>query len=283
MNRGSAVMNSRGSSRLFSSPSDDYLYPRRLSNNNISSSNENSRRFVLWFGIFMALAPWAHVYRVKCRLSSFLDMLSTLQEDRLDMEAELERTVTTLRKSKEQAEELEEINKQVLKDLKAHGDNIDNANNQLYENSEKLERGMLDRIHSLRFALKNRSERRVKLMYGEQGPYRVNVTLADGNYFVVETAPLSLAPHAVDLFLRTAVEMKLWDGMSFWLKNLAEQGGSLIMKTASAAVGTTGPSIGHQKRLEVTKDLTQLAFAEPARRYPIEMYSGKSHTKRATR
>jgi len=237
-------------------------------------------------GLVLTLLAWIVFHSsVNHKMSSVVVEILAMQDRQDDYAADIRKLQGKLSKLKEEASPLENSNNEMLKWLQAFGDDVDTETS-VYKEAEKVENTFLSRIDEIEAGIQKRSRRDVVLRYGEGPTYRINVTLTEetgprsGRWFVVETAPISLMPHAVDVFTRMAVEYKLYDGLTLLLSSQSSSG-----KTA------TGTSTGLVQTVDISADthefvsdnhyrgkmpehfIPRLAFAEHSEEYPVEKYS----------
>jgi cyclophilin family peptidyl-prolyl cis-trans isomerase len=163
----------------------------------------------------MILVPWAP-YHLSARphlnyIRDDIDAMQKLQKKNL---YDLQKTTKKVQKLNDESSTLEEENNALLFDLREHGDTVDTDNNR-YREGEELEEALLKRIDTMQTAIQKRSKEAVVQAFGE-GPFRIKVTLEsepENEYFIIETAPLSVMPHAVYHFMKMVKE-QLWDGLS---------------------------------------------------------------------
>ena len=98
------------------------------------------------------------------------------------------------------------------------------------------------------------------------GPFRIRIELASepvNEYFIVETAPLSIMPHAVYHFLKM-VQHNLWDGLSM----VSRSSEPILQATPLNALTNTW----EDKRFE-DANVTHMAFTEYSFDYPPKKYT----------
>jgi cyclophilin family peptidyl-prolyl cis-trans isomerase len=101
--------------------------------------------------------------------------------------------------------------------------------------------------------------------FGE-GPFRIKVTLASepvNEFFVFETAPLDIMPHAVYHFMKM-VQNQLWDGLS-----MVSRSSEPILQATPLNAATNS---WEDKRFE-DANVTHMAFTEYSFDYPPKKYT----------
>lgn len=273
-------------------------------------------------GIVLAIAPWMYHSQLDWKARSLMATLDSLQSKVERMSAEIKRHHATLKDQEKEAEQLDNENRLLYEQLKARGDDVSYLENSedrdAYYESEISEEAFLERIDGIESAFQKKCKQMVVSKFGV-GPYLVNVTVQENllatdpkerrkrAWFVVEMAPLSLMPHAVDHFLRL-MDLGVWNGLTLihstensvnfndgdssfiqpspkliYSSEMAADMSSSTLKshtTVAATVVVEGSDTSNHYKRAAKGHLTQLAFTEQSPDYPIEKYSGMySHNK----
>ncbi|GAX15603.1 hypothetical protein FisN_3Hh073 [Fistulifera solaris] len=208
--------------------------------------------------ILVALAPWAYQIKLYAKVTQTRQKVASLHREQQSLARELEDAKATLKIITADTEKIEATKKEILADLRRQGDNLDFAS-QAYAEAEEMENKYLTRVKELEEAIQTASYRHLQL-YHPKITVKVKVTLTSGNYFVIQLAPVEVAPHAASHFVRIA-EAKLYDGLSLVHGN---SGSGDIYATM---IGTTD----NDKFKKA--NLTKVAFVERPEHYKNEKYS----------
>ena len=106
----------------------------------------------------------------------------------------------------------------------------------------------------------------IKLNRFGEGPFRIKVTLEsepENEYFIIETAPLKIMPHAVYHFMKM-VKNRLWDGLSM----VSRSSEPILQATPLNAETNTW----EDKRFD-DAGVTHMAFTEYSFDYPPKKYT----------
>jgi len=250
-----------------------------------SSSSNRFNKLAFLLGLVLMVAPWFYHSSLNWTILSLREDILVMQDKQDGLLRDIRTWTGQLDDLKRQSKPLEDGNDALLQKLRAVGDTVDTDSNQ-YRQAEQQENAYLDRIEQLEETIQRRSVRDVTLRYGE-GPYRINVTLTEGmasqqgnggapdnhRWFVIETAPTSLMPHAVDLFTRMAVDYKLYDGLTLLVPHHGSDNAESSLLHTVALSATTYEYLDKHFEASVPNLVPKLAFAEHSDRYPIEKYS----------
>jgi hypothetical protein len=263
------------------------------------------RHLMFPLGMLLAVAPWIYHSSINWRIRSLKSSIVIIQRESKKLHDHLEHFSERYRQQKQKILSLEHENSELLKSLAAEGeeqgdvDALEESN--YYVEAEQTENLYIERINTLEEAIQNRSKRHAAEKYGE-GKYLVNVTLTEASllsssqspynrqqqdsmkqgyasveqrWFLIETAPINLMPHAVDHFIRM-VEVQLWDGLSMSAGvSLGGSNSNLIHSTTVSADTNQYLQHYYEEHAENGNHQTTLAFAEHSAEYPIEKYSGE--------
>ena len=230
------------------------------------------------YGIVLAvvLAPWIYQIKLQMDVSEAHDALDMIRRQQHIAQRELRWASQKLKTEKSEAEEQDKVKKQIVQDLLRMGDNI-NMDTAEYARAEQMEENYFKRLDDLHQSISSAGARYLeRLGHSSEKPLRLRVTLDersaqaetdDKPYFVIEVAPLAVAPHAASHFVRM-VQAKLFDGLMLLHRNT---GSSTIIHSA-AIESKTGNF--DEERFEKAS-LTELSFQEHSKDYVNEKYSGK--------
>ncbi len=210
--------------------------------------------------ILISLAPWAYQIKLYAKVTQTRQKVASLHKEQQSIARELEDAKATLQMITADTEKIETTKKELLADLRRQGDNLDFAS-QAYADAEEMENKYLTRVKELEEAIQTASYRHLQL-YHPKSTVKVKVTLTSGNFFVIQLAPVEVAPHAASHFVRIA-EANLYDGLSL------VHGNSGSGDIHATMIGTT-----HNDKFNTAK-LTKVAFVERPEHYKNEKYSGK--------
>lgn len=295
---------------------------RRYSSSIESNWVRRGGRVRLWLvvlGVVAPFVPWIYHSSQTHQIRSLQSEIRHLLHDQRRVHSELERATANLREASEKSRVLEHESADLLVELaewgSSHGGGegeggSSNDHNVLHSNAyhraEQQEGVHLDRIDHLHVTIQDKSRQHAQHTWGKDyqnvqtGTFRINVTLTreplpgTGQWFVVETAPLRLLPHAVDHFLRL-VQRQVWDGLSLLHQTVTPPAPSASVSdtallpppsnrihTAEVSAQTNQFVHGHYETVRQSKSetrprfMTELAFAEHSTDYQLQQYSGAS-------
>lgn len=213
--------------------------------------------------ILIALVPWSYQIKLSTRITQTRQKVASLYREQKSITREMEEAIATLQLITEETEKIEAMKKEILGQLRRQGDNIDVTSQEYFE-AEQMESKYLTRVQELEDAIRTASFRHLQL-YHPKGTVKVRFTLDSGKSFVVQLAPVEVAPHAASHFVRI-VEAKLYDGLSL------VHGNSGSGDIHAATISKSGMFDEHSFK---KMNLTQVVFAEHYLNYENEKYSSK--------
>lgn len=214
-------------------------------------------------GVVLLVLPWVFHSNQDYQMRLLESDIEALQQERRRLKDQVTTYSTTIAGVRQQADVVERQSSLMLEQIHASGDTIDLGLDK-YHDAETVEDAMFGRLDDMEQALQHRAKRNLREQYGD-GPYQVKVTLTDGQWFVVETAPREAMPHAIELFLRL-VELHAYDGLS-----LSRSKSSSILHTAEISARKQVYLQEHFAQFNIP---TKMAFAERSEDYVMEKYSG---------
>ena len=213
--------------------------------------------------MLISLAPWVYQLKLYSRVTQTRQKVASLYREQHSITRELDDAKANLQLISDETDKIEATKKEILADLQRQGDNFDFAS-QAYTEAEEMENKYLTRVKELEEAIQTASFRHLQL-YHPKSTVKVKVTLYSGKFFVIQLAPVEVAPHAASHFVRI-VEEKLYDGLSL------VHGNSGLGDIHAAMTGNT-----NNDRFDKA-NLTRVAFVESLETYKNENYSGKCET-----
>lgn len=226
--------------------------------------------------VLLLLAPWLFSHNINDDIKRYKNEVLEFQEQQRSLVKHIDNLTKGIQEKSTLIHSLNKENEARYKEIRKSGDVQVNMKSQRYEEIERTEEGLLNRVDVLERDIQKTSAQLAAHNFGS-APYQVKVSLSDirdvTSSFVVELAPLSEMPHAVYHFLQM-VDRNLWEGLSFMLGSGTAMGISTGEAPADYWVAQPlAMDIKHGRnsweigRFEAA-NLTQLAFTEHSANYP---------------